>query len=140
MSDPETRETAGALLIDIEGRFLLQRRDNVPGILYPGHIGLFGGHREGDETFLQCVSREVHEETGYRIRENDFEQLGWYRGVHADGVNAVSALFIAHNIPVDALIITEESLLILAPEDVPALRVQMSPSARAALEIFKGDS
>jgi len=140
MSDPETRETAGALLIDIEGRFLLQRRDNVPGILYPGHIGLFGGHREGDETFLQCVSREVHEETGYRIPENEFEQLGWYRGVHADGVNAVSALFIAHNIPVDALTITEGSLLIVGPEDVSALRVQMSPSAHTALEIFKGDS
>ena len=51
MSDLETRETAGALLVDIEGRFLLQRRDNVPGILYPGHIGLFGGHREGEERF-----------------------------------------------------------------------------------------
>src|SRR2546429_188342 len=59
---------------------------------------------------------------------------------HPDGVNAVSALFIAHNIPVDALTITEGSLLIVGPEDVSALRVQMSPSAHTALEIFKGDS
>ena len=82
----------------------------------------------------------MHEEISYLVPEKEFEQLGWYRGVHADGVNAISALFIAHNIPVDALTITEGSLLIIAPEDVPNLRVPMSPSARAALALLKGDS
>jgi hypothetical protein len=45
------REVAAALMIDTRGRFLLQQRDNIPGILFPGKIGLFGGPREGDETF-----------------------------------------------------------------------------------------
>jgi len=65
MRPPTHREIACAILIDLQGRFLLQRRDNVPNILYPGKIGLFGGHREGEETFLGCVVREVFEETGY---------------------------------------------------------------------------
>jgi 8-oxo-dGTP diphosphatase len=52
------REVACAILIDRDGRFLLQRRDNDPNILYPGKIGLFGGHREVDETFLACVVRK----------------------------------------------------------------------------------
>jgi 8-oxo-dGTP pyrophosphatase MutT (NUDIX family) len=37
------------------------------GIVAPGKIGLFGGHREGNETFLECVVREVQEETGLAL-------------------------------------------------------------------------
>jgi len=33
-----------------QGQFLLQLRDNIPGIVYPGHWGLFGGHLELGET------------------------------------------------------------------------------------------
>ena len=35
MDVPPHREIACAILIDLEGRFLLQRRDDVPNILYP---------------------------------------------------------------------------------------------------------
>ena len=59
------RQIGIAILIDSHGRFLLQQRDDIPGILHPGKIGLFGGHREGEETYLQCVVREIHEEIGY---------------------------------------------------------------------------
>src|ERR1700680_1126984 len=77
---PRHREIACAILIDREGRFLLQQRDNVPSILYPGKIGLFGGHREGDETFLECVGREVLEETSYVALPERFEHLWSYAG------------------------------------------------------------
>ena len=52
MNAPRHREIACALIIDTCGRFLLQQRDDIPGIVCPGMVGLFGGHREGDETFL----------------------------------------------------------------------------------------
>ncbi len=83
MIAPGHREIACAVLIDPHGRFLLQLRDDVPNILYPGKIGLFGGHREGDETFLECVVREVHEETGYLAPPERFEHLGSYIGPEA---------------------------------------------------------
>jgi hypothetical protein len=35
------RETASAVLIDTAGRLLLQQRDDIPGILFPGMVGLF---------------------------------------------------------------------------------------------------
>jgi 8-oxo-dGTP diphosphatase len=41
------------------GRFL---RDDITGIIHPGKVGLFGGHREGDEAYLECIVREIHEE------------------------------------------------------------------------------
>jgi hypothetical protein len=40
------REIAGAIIIDTLGRFL---RDDITGIIHPGKVELFGGHREGDE-------------------------------------------------------------------------------------------
>jgi 8-oxo-dGTP pyrophosphatase MutT (NUDIX family) len=58
------RETTGAIIIDTLGRYLFQLRDNVVGITNPGKIGLFGGHREDNETFLECIVREIHEEIG----------------------------------------------------------------------------
>jgi 8-oxo-dGTP pyrophosphatase MutT (NUDIX family) len=44
------REVACALLIDTRGHLLLRRRDDIPGILQPGKVDFFGGHREGNET------------------------------------------------------------------------------------------
>lgn len=46
-------------------QFLLQLRDNIPGILYPGHWGLFGGHLEPGETPGVAIKRELLEEIGY---------------------------------------------------------------------------
>jgi 8-oxo-dGTP diphosphatase len=67
------RDIAGAILIDTRGRMLLQQRDDIAGIVQPGKIGLFGGHRESDETFLECVVRDVSEEIGYRIPAEQFQ-------------------------------------------------------------------
>ena len=64
------REAAAAILFDPSGRLLLQLRDNIPNILYPGMIGFFGGHREGNETFLECVVREIHEELSFICRQS----------------------------------------------------------------------
>jgi 8-oxo-dGTP diphosphatase len=69
-SSTKVREIAAAIVVDTSGRLLLQLRDDVPNILYPGKIGLFGGHREGNETFLDCVVREIHEELSYASRRS----------------------------------------------------------------------
>lgn len=44
---------------------MLQLRDNVPGILYPGYWGLFGGHRSSGETPEEALERELWEEINY---------------------------------------------------------------------------
>ncbi|BFM38468.1 NUDIX hydrolase [Synechocystis sp. LKSZ1] len=50
-----------------EDRYLLQLRDNIPTILYPGHWGLFGGHLETGETPLEAVKREIWEEIRFSL-------------------------------------------------------------------------
>src|SRR5262245_3750230 len=138
MTMPQHREVAAALIIDNRGRFLLQQRDNVPGILFPGKIGLFGGHREGNESFLECVVREVHEEISFFIPPERFEHLASYRGTdpYISGATLWRELYLTTDVPVERLRITEGSLLIAELEDVPALAPRFAPSAQAAIRAF----
>jgi 8-oxo-dGTP pyrophosphatase MutT (NUDIX family) len=53
-------------LIEQEGRFLMQLRDDIPSILYPGVWGLFGGHLEEGESPEEGLKRELLEEIHYR--------------------------------------------------------------------------
>ncbi|GAB4461662.1 MAG: NUDIX hydrolase [Elainellaceae cyanobacterium] len=48
-----------------DSQFLLQLRDDIPGIYYPGCWGFFGGHVEPDEAPAAAVRRELLEEIGY---------------------------------------------------------------------------
>ena len=138
-SEALRRETASALLIDTAGRWLLQQRDDIPGILYPGMVGLFGGHREGNETFLDCVVREVHEEVSYFVPPEQFEYLTERRGVDpaVEGGIIYGHVFVARDIPSDKLVITEGSLLIVRPNELSRIELNLAPSALLALKALR---
>ncbi|MBD2461571.1 NUDIX hydrolase [Oscillatoria sp. FACHB-1407] len=48
-----------------DNQFLMQLRDNIPGIIYPGHWGFFGGHLDPGETPDTAIWRELAEEIEY---------------------------------------------------------------------------
>jgi 8-oxo-dGTP diphosphatase len=52
-------------ILEQEGRFLMQLRDDIPTILYPGVWGLFGGHLEMGEDPEIGLKRELKEEINY---------------------------------------------------------------------------
>ena len=138
MNRPRHREITGAILIDTSGRLLLQQRDDVAGILHPGKVGLFGGHREGDETFLECVVREIHEEISYFVPAERFEYLASLSGedVDVEGGLLRAEFFIVSGIPVESLIVTEGALLVARPEEVIKIDHKLAPSARFAMKAF----
>ena len=74
----ELRNTTGqgvsAILMDADGRILLQHRDDNPNIRYPRHWALFGGSIEDGESPYVAARREILEETGYNV-----ETLGLFR-------------------------------------------------------------
>jgi 8-oxo-dGTP diphosphatase len=61
----ETPISVAMAIIYQQGKFLMQLRDNIPGILYPGVWGLFGGHLEPGETPEIGLKRELIEEINY---------------------------------------------------------------------------
>lgn len=60
---PLRGEDAVAAIITVEdGRYLMQLRDDIPGIFYPGHWGCFGGAVAPGEDGLDALRRELAEE------------------------------------------------------------------------------
>lgn len=53
-------------------QFLMQLRDDIPGIAFPGHWGFFGGHLDPGETPATAIHRELLEEIGYAPPQLDF--------------------------------------------------------------------
>ena len=68
------REVALAVL-ERDGAWLLQLRDDLESILYPGHWGLFGGHLDAGETPSEAVHRELLEEINW---EPTFPLEHWF--------------------------------------------------------------
>ena len=46
--------------------------------------GCSAGHREGSESFLQCVAREVREEINYFVPPERFEHMESFRGADSE--------------------------------------------------------
>jgi len=62
-SHPLLGEDAVAAIITVEdGRYLMQLRDDIPHIFYPGHWGCFGGAVAAGEDRLAALKRELAEE------------------------------------------------------------------------------
>ena len=49
-------------MLERGGQWLLQLRDDIDSIIYPGHWGLFGGHLDPGESASAAVHRELQEE------------------------------------------------------------------------------
>lgn len=54
-----------AIIVVDDGRYLMQLRDDKPGIFYPGHWGLFGGAVELGEDPVGALRRELIEELDF---------------------------------------------------------------------------
>ena len=60
-------EDAVAAIIIVGGKYLLQLRDQRPGIYFPNYWGLFGGAIENGESECAALKREIIEELGLEV-------------------------------------------------------------------------
>jgi 8-oxo-dGTP pyrophosphatase MutT (NUDIX family) len=61
-------DAAVAILVLEDGRYVMQLRDDIPGIFYPGHWGCFGGAIDPGESAVAALKRELMEELEFRVR------------------------------------------------------------------------
>ena len=132
------REVAAAILIGTCGRYLYQQRDDIPGLMYAGMIGLFGGHREGTETPLECAQREIHEETGITFPPEQFRLLVQIDANFPAGGGIKGSFYLVRDVPIDQAVITEGQPRILVHDDLPSLLHRMTPSACYVTRLFLG--
>ena len=61
--------TVAMAIIQQDGKYLMQLRDDIPTIIYPGVWAFFGGHIEPGEKPEAALRRELKEEIGYSAGE-----------------------------------------------------------------------
>ena len=69
------KKIAAIILENEKGEFLLYLRDNKPGIPFPDHWDLIGGHVEEGETPEEALVREVKEELGLNLKNYESTKL-----------------------------------------------------------------
>ena len=65
-------DAAAAIILLEDGRYLLQLRDNIESIWYPGHWGCFGGGVDPGEDPVRALRRELREELSFEFTEARF--------------------------------------------------------------------
>lgn len=129
------RQAACAILFGTCGRLILQQRDDVPDIVYPGLVSLFGGHLEPGEAPHACIQRELEEEIGVRLPLPALEPFFTFRTHFADPSerDVEISIFIATGLRADALHVTEGSLLLLPIGQAMQRFDRMTPTTSYAL-------
>lgn len=125
--------SAGVILVDREGRVLLQLRDDDPQIMYPGHWGITGGAGRPGETPEQIARREVREETGLVLDSMEPFKAYYTTSAPTAGRGRAAAkrvdyeLYLFHapcDTPAEELICGEgRGLRFFAPHELPAIDV-----------------
>jgi 8-oxo-dGTP diphosphatase len=75
----------GAVIVNCEGRAFIHRR-GYDCALFPGAWDIPGGHVEAEESPIEALRREVHEETGWRLKRVVCE-LGEIEWTGTDGIS-----------------------------------------------------
>ncbi len=128
---------AAAVLVDPQGRLLLQERDEFPAI-DPETWGLCGGHVEPGESFEAAAYRELAEETGVRAEPGSLTLWGEFVVDHrtAHGRWDLLQTFTAATTLSDTDIECHEGRQITFVEPAVALKLPLSHSAAQAVPAF----
>ncbi|MBP7760220.1 NUDIX domain-containing protein [Candidatus Saccharibacteria bacterium] len=83
------------LVVDSEGNFVMQHRDDKPGITNPGRVTSFGGSAEIDENTRDAAYRELCEETNLSLSKDDLRYLvTLFQDKVADGTSRWATYFV----------------------------------------------
>ena len=131
------KESVQSILISTEGEFILQKRDNKPGIGVPGKVVNFGGSSEFGETPLQAIAREIREELCIKLLEDDFKLVGSFvMKSSLDGEDRLRYVFVARNIKKADLILKEGEAIVFAKTKDDLEKFPLSEGTKIALDLF----
>ncbi|WP_425419072.1 NUDIX domain-containing protein [Oricola indica] len=133
-SAPHT-DVAGVILADGNGRFLLQRRDQSPAVSNPGLIGMFGGHKEGAESDIDCALREVYEETNIKLSITQLALIVRTRVQFANGIIRAGTFFFSNGIDEGSMKISEGTLCEIPYNNISRYFCEMVPTTAYVMSL-----
>jgi len=95
-------------VLERDGHWLLQLRDDIAGIVYPGTWGLFGGHLDPGETPNQGLRRELLEEISWEAGD----LTPWFE--HQDPHRVLHIFRGPLTVPLERLVLEEGQDMVLA--------------------------
>ncbi|MFN4284045.1 MAG: NUDIX hydrolase [Alphaproteobacteria bacterium] len=128
----------GAIIVTPDNRFLMQLRDDKPGIWLPNSWSLFGGAIEPGETPGEALKRELLEELNFTPREiRYFTQIAWDFAAWGLGIKLRYAFIVPiESVDVAGLILAEGQEMRLVPA-IEALRLpRLAPYDAHALGLY----
>ena len=116
------RAIAAIILENDNGEFLFYLRDGNPGIPFPHHWDLFGGHIEEGETPEEALKREVKEELNYDLKEYRFFKE--YLCLEGDAYPNIKYIYSGKiNLPVEEITLLEgEKPQYFTKEEIPYIK------------------
>lgn len=131
-----------ALVVDTQGNFVMQKRDNKPGISNPNMVTGFGGHLDStDKTLRDGIARELREETNLKFSNAELRYFKTYHkqpDIH--GEDSYVTYFILPNVSTEGLEVYEgQGFEIVSPDD-DFDTILLSPLVRQVLEEFTARS
>ena len=102
-------------MLQRDGRWLMQLRDEIPTIVAPGCWGLFGGHLDPGETPEQALRRELLEEISWQPTVVELVML---HHIH----RRTAHVFLSElSVPLEQLQLLEgQDMALVSPEDLLA--------------------
>jgi 8-oxo-dGTP pyrophosphatase MutT (NUDIX family) len=95
-------------MVEKEGQWLLQLRDDLEWIVAPGCWGLFGGHLEPGESPEDALRRELLEEISWQVGAVQ------HRFTHSNAERILHFFFTTLQDPVESLCLREGQDVVLA--------------------------
>lgn len=116
------KKIAAIILENDHGEFLLYLRDNKPGIPFPDHWDLIGGHVEDGETPEEALVREVREELGIKLKQYTFFRT--YECLDGDAYPNIKYIYSGKiNIPIEEVTLYEGARpAYFKKEEIPYVR------------------
>ena len=116
------KKIAAIILENDNGEFLLALRDNKPGIPFPNHWDLIGGHVEEGETPEEALVREVKEELNIDLKEYSFFKI--YECLNGDAYENTKYIYTGKiNIPIEEITLLEgERPQYFTREEIPDVK------------------
>ncbi|MBK7479288.1 MAG: NUDIX domain-containing protein [Bacteroidales bacterium] len=116
------KKIAQIILENDNGEFLLYLRDGKPGIPFPYHWDLIGGHVEEGETPEEALIREVKEEIDFDLKDYSFFKE--YLCLEGDAYPNIKYIYSGRiDLPIEEIPLMEgERLQFFTREEIPDVK------------------